>query len=178
METIQDSQLSNQEKTLITMGAAMGAGCRTCADKLYDAAISLNIPKNEMLKAFLLGLDAKAAAVKTMQEKVSALMTDGNSCNSKEFPKKLASMIRMASFTAANSAPDCLTEIKQALSKGITTTEQIQLCIATGKMVRKNAISFSDQEIFNKFRCSESDVKGACCPVSANTENSSGCSCG
>lgn len=154
----------------------MGGGCRTCADKLYDVAISLNIPKAEMLKAFLLGIDAKAAAVKTMQEKVSALM-DGNAGNSKEFPEKLASMIRMASFTAANSAPDCLAEIKQALFKEITT-EQIQLCIATGKMVRKNAISFSDQEILDRFRCSESDVKGACCPVSANTEKSSGCSCG
>lgn len=177
METIQDSQLSNQEKTLITMGAAMGAGCRTCADKLYDAAISLNIPKDEMLKAFLLGLDAKAAAVKTMQEKVSALMTDGNAGNPKEFSDRLSSLIRMASFTAANSAPDCLAQIKKAMSEGITT-EQVQLCIATGKMVRKNAISFSDQEISDKFRCSESDVQGACCPGSANPKQSSGCSCG
>jgi alkylhydroperoxidase/carboxymuconolactone decarboxylase family protein YurZ len=177
METIQNNQLSNQEKTLISMGAAMGAGCRTCADKLYDVAISLNIPKAEMLKAFLLGLDAKTAAVKTMQEKVSALMDDGNASNTKEFPPKLASMIRMASFTAANSAPDCLTEIKQAMSKGITT-EQVQLCIATGKMVRKNATTFSDQEISDNFRCSESDIKGVCCPVSVNTQKSSACSCG
>ncbi len=176
MKTIQDHQLSNQEKTLIAMGAAMGAGCRTCADKLYDMAISLNIPKDEMLKAFLLGLDAKAAAVKTMQEKVALLMAEGDAINTKEFPVNLASLIRMASFTAANSAPDCLVEINQTLS-GITL-EQVQLCIATAKMVRKNAMGFSDQEIADLFSCAESDVRGACCPGSSSPQSDSGCSCG
>lgn len=177
MDIIRDKQLSNEEKTLIAMGAAMGAGCRTCADKLYAIAVSLNIPKAEMLKAFLLGLDAKAAAVRTMQEKVSALMADGNVGNTKELPAKLASLIRMASFTAANSAPDCLAETKQAVSNGITTN-QVQLCLATAKMVRKNAMAFSDQEISDKFGFAEADVQGACCPVSANAKSTSGCSCG
>ncbi len=176
MDNIKDNQLSNQEKTLIAMGAAMGAGCRTCADKLYDVAKSLNIPQEEMLKAFLLGLDAKAAAVKTMQDKVSALM-DGNAGNAKDFSENLASMIRMASFIAANSAPDFLAAINKPASKGITN-EQVQLCIATAKMVRKNAMSFSDQEISNKFSCSEPDLQGICCPGSANTKETSTCSCG
>lgn len=174
MEAIQNHQLSNQEKTLIAMGAAMGAGCRICADKLYDVATSLNIPKADMLQAFLLGLDAKAVAVKTMQDKVSALI-NGNAGGAKEFPEKLASMIHMASFTAANSAPDCLAEIKQSIPKGITA-EQVQLCIATGKMVRKNAMGFSDQEISDKFLCSESDDKNTCCTGSANTPKTSACS--
>jgi alkylhydroperoxidase/carboxymuconolactone decarboxylase family protein YurZ len=176
VETIQNIQLSNQEKTLIAMGAAMGAGCRTCADKLYEIAISLNIPKPEMLQAFLLGLDAKAAAVKTMRDKVSALM-DGTAGDAKAISPKLASMINVASFTAANSAPDGLTEIKQAMSSGVTA-EQIQLCISTGKMVRKNATGFSDQEISGKSDCSETDEKGSCCSGPANAQNASGCSCG
>ena len=177
METRQESQLSNQEKTLIGMGAAMGAGCRTCADKLYDAANSLNIPKTEMLKAFLLGLDAKAAAVKTMRDKISALM-DGNAGDAVDFSENLASMIRMASFTAVNSAPDCLAEIRKAISKGITS-EQIQLCIATAKMVRTHAMGFSDKEISDKVSGSETDLQGTCgCGCDpANKQNTSGC-CG
>jgi hypothetical protein len=177
METIHDHQLSDQEKSLIAMGAAMGAGCRTCADKLYKIAVSLNIPKAKMLTAFLLGLDAKAAAVKTMQEKVSALIADGNVDDTKEFSGNLAAMIHLASFTAANSAPDCLAEINQAMTKGVTA-EQVQLCIATGKMVRKNAMAFSDQEISGKFSSSEPDAQGACCPGSAKGQIASGCSCG
>ncbi|MCE5211002.1 MAG: hypothetical protein LLG40_05570 [Deltaproteobacteria bacterium] len=177
MEKIQDSPLSNQEKVLIGMGAAMGAGCRTCADKLYEAATSLDIPKGEMLKAFLLGLEAKAQAVKTMQDKVKALM-DGNAGDTKEFSPKLATMIRMASFTAANSAPDYLAEIRQALSKEITD-EQVQLCVATAKMVRTHAMGFSDKEISDKISGSEPNVQGAgdCGCGSANKQNSTGC-CG
>lgn len=175
METIQNNPLSNQEKTLIAMGAAMGAGCRTCSDKLYDIAISLNIPKDEMLKAFLLGLDAKKKAVETMQRKVSALM-NGNTDSAKEFSPKLISLINMASFTAANSAPDCLAEIKQAMP-GEITDEQIQICLATAKMVRKNAIGLSDQEISNKLINAESDIQGTCCPASPNSKNASACSC-
>jgi hypothetical protein len=177
MEKIQDNQLSNQEKTLIAMGAAMGAGCRTCADKLYDRAVSLNIPKTEILKAFLLGLDAKNAAVKTMQEKVSALMADNPAGRTTEFPENLAAMIRMASFTAANSAPDFLAEMNRTASAGITA-EHIQLCIATGKMVRTHATEFSDKDISAKINDSESNVRGACCPDSANVQSASGCSCG
>jgi hypothetical protein len=178
METRQGKQLSNQEKTLIGMGAAMGAGCRTCADKLHEAAVSLNIPEEEMLKAFLLGLDAKADAVKTMKSKVSALLSDINAGNAKDFTPQLASMIRMASFTAANSAPDCLDEIKQAMRQGMTS-EQIQLCVATAQMVRTHAMGFSDKEISDKFSGSEPNVEGACgCGCDpANKQNTSGC-CG
>jgi len=177
METIQTNPLSNQEKTLIAMGAAMGAGCRTCADKLYQMATSLNIPKTEMLKAFLLGLDAKQAAVKTMEEKVAALMADEHPEEVKEFPKHLTSLIRMASFTAANSAPDFLAEMKQTSSTGIPA-EHIQLCVATGKMVRTHAMGFSDGDISAKTGNAESNVRGACCPGSSNAENASTCSCG
>ena len=158
------------------MGAAMGAGCRTCADKLHEIAVSLNIPRGEMLKAFLLGLDAKADAVKTMQKKISALM-NGNTDNPEELSPKLAAMIRVASFAGANSAPDCLAEIKQAMP-GEITDEQIQLCISTAKMVRKNAMGFSDQEISNKFNNSESNTAGVCCPGPASNQSASACSCG
>lgn len=178
MEITLDRQLSNKEKTLISMGAAMGGGCRTCADKLYEAANSLSIPKEEMLKAFLLGLDAKADAVKTMKNKVSALLSDVNTGSTKDFSPQLTSMIRITSFTAANSAPDCLAEMQQAISMGITA-EQVQLCIASGKMVRTHAMGFSDEEISNKFSGSEPNLQSTCgCGCGpTKAQNSSGC-CG
>jgi hypothetical protein len=45
-------------------------------------------------------------------------------------------------------------------------------------MVRKNATTFSDQEIADQFHCSESDEKVMCCPVSASKKGSAACSCG
>jgi len=176
MEQIQNHPLSNEEKTLIAMGAAVGAGCRTCADKLYEIATSLNIPKQEMLQAFLVGLDAKAKAVQTMQDKISALMNDA-AVSPADLPERLAGMIRIASYAAANSAPDCLFEIQQAAKRAITD-EQAGICIATAKMVRKNAMGFSDQDITDHFITPEANPRGVCCPDSGRGKSVSGCSCG
>jgi hypothetical protein len=180
MNNNQKDHLTNQEKNLIAMGAAMGAGCRICADKLYNLALSLNIPENKMLKAFDLGLDAKADAVKTMKAKISSLIvndkvddTDANEI----ITQKLATLVRIASFVTANSAPDVLSEIQKAETHGITPA-QIQICVSLAKMVRKNAGAFSDQEISDETGGSASDTEEACCPVSPNPKGASSCSCG
>jgi alkylhydroperoxidase/carboxymuconolactone decarboxylase family protein YurZ len=177
MDTDRKNQLTDKEKTLISMGAAMGGGCRTCADKLYNMAVTQDIPKAEMLQAFLLGLEAKAQAVKTMQDKVFALLAEGKAAGAEGLSPKLSFLIRIASFTAANSAPDCLAQAAQAQAAGITA-EQLQLGIATGKMVRKHATEFSDGEISGKFDCSAAGEKAKCCPGPGNAEISVGCSCG
>ena len=180
MNKNQEDHLTNQEKNLIAMGAAMGAGCRTCADKLYETALSLKIPENEMLKAFDLGLDAKAEAVKTMKAKISSLIGDDkvdNTMVTEKFTQKLASLIRIASSVAANSAPDVLSEIQKAERCGIKP-DQMQMCISLAKMVRKNAGAFSDQEISDKVGSFESDMQELCCPISSNPKGASSCSCG
>jgi len=177
MNTIEDHHLSNQEKTLIAMGAAMGAGCRTCADKLYDIALSLHISSGEMLQAFSLGLEAKAQAVRTMQDKVAELIRREDKNNIGKLSPDLSSMIRMSSFVAANSAPDCYAEMIKSVP-GKITVGQAQLCIATGKMVRQNAMGFSDREISAKFSGDKSEESGVCCPAaSGGTKNASACSC-
>jgi alkylhydroperoxidase/carboxymuconolactone decarboxylase family protein YurZ len=177
MENDRKKQLTDKEKTLISMGAAMGGGCRTCADKLYNMALTQDIPKAEMLQAFLLGLEAKAKAVKTMQDKVFALLAERKAAGTEELSPKLSFLIRIASFTAANSAPDCLAQAVQAQAAGITA-EELQLGIVTGKMVRKHANEFSDAEISGKFDCSGADEKAQCCPGLKNAKSSAGCSCG
>ncbi|MCG6533163.1 MAG: hypothetical protein L7F78_00435 [Syntrophales bacterium LBB04] len=179
MNPLQEDHLTNEEKNLIAMGAAMGAGCRTCADKLHGVALSLKIPEEEMLKAFHLGLIAKSEAVKTMTTKIATLIGDHQETNpsvSEGGMKKLTSLARIASFVAANSAPDVLSEIQKAEANGITP-DQIKMCINLGKMVRKNAMAFSDQEISDKVNGFRTGPEEMCCPLSPASENASACSC-
>ena len=180
MNIEQDDHLTNQEKNLVAMGAAMGAGCRTCADKLYGLAVSLKIPEAEMVMALNGGLEAKAQAVRTMEAKISALVGEAGAkgtSGSGGFPSKLSSLVRIASFVAANSAPDALTEMRKARGQGIPS-EQIGVAIALAKMVRKNAVSFSDQEISDNACGLEFDGEEMCCPLSPDTGTASACSCG
>jgi alkylhydroperoxidase/carboxymuconolactone decarboxylase family protein YurZ len=171
MRNIQENHLTNREKNLIAMSAAMGAGCRKCADKLYGVAKSLTIPEKEMLMAFQWGLDAKAEAIGTMRAKVSELLGDGKGIEVKTTDassKKLAALARIASFVAANSAPDVASEIQKAKGDDITP-DQIQTCISLARMVRKNAGLFSDQEISDKVGSFGSTGEEMCCPLALKT---------
>ncbi len=177
MDKVLKDHLSPREKTLVAMGAAMTGGCRKCADKLHGIALSLGIPESEMLKAFRAGLDARSKASVTMREKVSSLLGAGLPAITEleEDSGILSSLIRIASFAAANSAPDVVEEIIRGREQGVTP-EQVEVCIALGKMVRKNAIAFSDQEILEQAGVSDSEKAEPCCPVSPGSNNA--CSCG
>ncbi|MBA4392296.1 MAG: hypothetical protein C0407_01970 [Desulfobacca sp.] len=179
MNSNTNDPLTNEEKNLIAMGAAMGAGCRTCADKLHQIALSLKIPEGAILKAFHLGLTAKDEAVKTMTNKVSTLLGDHQEryrSVSEGGLKKLDILVRIASFVAANSAPDVLSEIQKAEADGLTP-DQIKRCINLGKMVRKNAMAFSDQEISDNVNGLKTEAEEMCCPLSPAPEKASACSC-
>jgi hypothetical protein len=140
--------IKNSENTMIAMGAAMGGGCRKCAENLYRMALDQNISPEDMFTAFLRGLEAKVEAVNTMREKVRSLLGDRQFANDSSSGKeqKLASLIRIAAFTAANSAPDVFKEIERAHDRGITERE-LKLCQSIARMVRDHAMKFSDQEI-------------------------------
>jgi alkylhydroperoxidase/carboxymuconolactone decarboxylase family protein YurZ len=172
--------LTNQEKSLIATGAAMGAGCRTCADKLYAVAVSLRISEEEMRKAFRAGLDAKAQAVETMKAKASGLAggeKEEDTSPSGKCSAMLESLVRIASLIAANSAPDALLEMEKARREG-ATPDQLRACVSLAKMVRKNAETFSDQEIFDGMGGLKLDGKAMCCPLPAGQGNTPACSCG
>ncbi len=181
----QENQLSNPEKNLIAMGAAMGGGCRKCADKLYDLALGMKIPEQEVQRAFQWGLDAKDQTAGTLRAKVDELL--GTCCTGESGQKteasagktgpaeKLMPLVRIASFVAANSAPDAAKEIKRAKELGVTD-DQVRACISIGKMVRKNAQSFSDDEIEENY-VGDRGIEEMCCP-SSGSAGSSGCSCG
>ena len=179
MNEIQEDHLTNTEKNLVAMGAAMGAGCRISADKLHGIALSLRIPEGDIAEAFRWGLDAKGEAVGTMQRKVATLIGDNPE---KQAPilagnaGAIASLARIAAFVAANSAPDALAEISQARAQGITAG-QIQLCISLAKMVRRNAQAFSDQELAEHVCGIEPGEEASCCLPGPSARNAVACSC-
>ena len=173
MKDLLEDHLTAREKTFIAMGAAMGAGCRTCADKLHEIAESLKIPESEMANAFNVGLASKPEAANTMKEKVLSLFGSAVILKEGLNNDKLLSFIRIASFTSSNSAPDAVSEIYKAQTQG-ATPEQIRICIALGKMVRKNAISYSDREISELTGVRDEDETEPCCPADSGTV----CSCG
>ncbi len=174
MDNFLGDRIPDREKTLAAMGAAMAGGCRTCADKLYEIALSIGIPETEMGEAFQTGLLAKSEAADTMREKASSLVGTPNESLDAGLNGKLSFFVRIASFTAANSAPDVIEEIRKAREHGITA-EQVQICIGLGKMVRKNAISLSDGEISEQAGLADFGTAQSCCP--ASPESKSACSC-
>ena len=147
---MEDAQgwIKDNEKIIIAMGAAMGGGCRKCAENLHRMAMDQNISPKDILGAFLQGLEAKAEAVNTMREKVRALLDDGQFASDSASGQdlKLSSLIRIAAFTAANSAPDVFQEIERARDRGVTERE-LKLCQSIARMVRDHAMKFSDEEI-------------------------------
>ena len=83
-----------------------------------------------------------------MREKVRTLLGDGKKDGepSAGRDKKMAALIRLAFFMASNSAPDACQEILKAFAEGVTEKE-IKLCRSIARMVRENAMKFSDEEI-------------------------------
>jgi len=155
--------IKDSEKTMIAMGAAMGGGCRKCAENLHRMALDQNMSPKDILGAFLQGLEAKAEAVNTMREKVRSLLDDGQFASDSPSGKdpKLASLIRIAAFTAANSAPDVFQEIERARGQGLTERE-LKLCQSIARMVRDHAMKFSDQEIGEGLSETVSPCAAAC----------------
>jgi hypothetical protein len=193
MENNERQPLSDRERTLIAMGAAMGAGCRTCAVGLRSIGEALGITMGEAGKAFEIGLNAKAQAVNTMRAAVSELfygMADQRACcftpgvrqtrkaaAANRGEGRIPSLIRLASFLAANSAPDAKAEMEEAAAQGADGRD-LNVCLAIARMVRQKAAGFSDAETGGKqVECSPggSGTEAAGCDAEACAAT---CSCG
>ena len=187
MENTEGRHMDERERTLIAMGAAMGAGCRKCAEGLQGIGKTIGIPARDTWKAFEMGLNAKAEAINTMRAAVSALRQKaaerGEECGCEKPDEsgskkagKIACLIRLASYVAANSAQDVRSEIDEAVAKGADRRE-INLCMSIARMVREKAAGFSDKEIGETGEEPESDTRGAG-GEAADTTCNAGCSCG
>jgi AhpD family alkylhydroperoxidase len=142
-------KLDDKEKALVALGAAMGGGCRTCADTLHPILQSAGATPEEIDQAFAQGLEVRKSATDVMREKAAALMgrrQDPNARVAAAFGTRLAELVKVAAATAANSAPNALVHIEQAKLAGATDAE-IGTTLAIARTVRSKAQGFSDAEI-------------------------------
>jgi AhpD family alkylhydroperoxidase len=145
----ENSALNNKEKSLVALAAAIGGGCRVCAEKLYGIAVSVGAIPDEIERAFLDGLTVRRSATEVMREKAAALLgrpLGPNAPGSGGGTARVAELSRLAAAAAANSSPDALREIASARTAG-ASEGQIGLAIGIARTVRTKAQGYSDSEI-------------------------------
>jgi alkylhydroperoxidase/carboxymuconolactone decarboxylase family protein YurZ len=140
-------RLDEQQKILIALAAAMGAGCRTCADRLSAMAAEAGVPGHELEHAFAVGLLARETATETIRAKATSLL--GHPPRIEPDAGKephVLELCRLAAAAAANSAPDVLHYAEAARSAGASEVA-IDVAIGIARSVRAKAQGFSDGEI-------------------------------
>jgi len=145
----QRERLSDKERLLVAMAAAMGAGCRTCARGLWAKADEAGVSADEIELAFRDGLLQRERATELMRAGAGALLgrelrTGGTT--RPEVPTHITALGRLAASVAANAAPDALKSADAARASGATEAE-LRVAIGIGRSVRARAESFSDGEI-------------------------------
>ena len=145
----ESAALSSKEKVLVALAAAMGGGCRTCAEKLYAVAESAGATADEVERAFADGLHVRRSATEVMRHKAGELTgrtpdMDAATCSDKG--SRITELSKLAAAVAANSSPDALRHLGAARFTG-ASDEGIGVAIGIGRKVRSKAQDFSDEEI-------------------------------
>jgi alkylhydroperoxidase/carboxymuconolactone decarboxylase family protein YurZ len=165
--------LTKVEKAQVALSAAMGAGCRTCADNLYPVLRSFGAGADEIEPALDEGLRTRRATAALMQSKADALVgrtPAPDVANDDEIGSRLSELMRIGAGVAANSAPTVLHHLKRARSVG-ATEQEIGLAIGIARLVRSKAQGFSDAEIDEACakEASGAQVPEVPCPLDAVT---------
>ena len=145
----ESAALSSKEKVLVALAAAMGGGCRTCAEKLYAVAESAGATADEVERAFADGLHVRRSATEVMQHKAGELTgrtPDMDAATCSEKGSRITELSKLAAAVAANSSPDALRHLEAARFAG-ASDEGIGVAIGIGRKVRSKAQGFSDEEI-------------------------------
>jgi SAM-dependent methyltransferase/alkylhydroperoxidase/carboxymuconolactone decarboxylase family protein YurZ len=145
----ENATISGKEKILIALAAAMGGGCRTCAQGLRSMADSAGATIEEIERAFTDGLLQRERATEVMRGEASALLgrpLDAGSATGAAAEARVSELSRLAASVASNSSPDALKRLDAARSTGAAESE-IRVAIGIGRSVRAKAQGFSDAEI-------------------------------
>jgi alkylhydroperoxidase/carboxymuconolactone decarboxylase family protein YurZ len=122
----ESAALSSKEKVLVALAAAMGGGCRTCAERLYAMAESTGATADEVAVAFADGLYVRRSATEVMQHKAGELMgriPDVDASPRSDKGSRITELSKLAAAVAANSSPDALRHLEAARFAG--TSEEI-----------------------------------------------------
>lgn len=178
-----NERLTEIEKAQIALSAAMGAGCRTCADNLYPMLRSLGAAADEIAAALAEGLRTSGSAAVLMRSKADTLVgrtPSPDEASDDRIASKLSELMRIGAGVAANSAPTVLHHLENARSAGATEPE-IRLAIGIARRVRSKAQGFSDAEIDEACAKEEpgAEVPDVPCPLDTTAEvgarSESGC---
>lgn len=141
--------LENREKVRIALAAAMGGGCRTCAEKLFALAGPAGSSSDELEQACVDGLLARDEATARMREKAESLLGRALGSSGRARPRErdiVTDLCRLAAAVSSNSAPDALRYGDDARARGASEAA-IAAAIGIGKSVRSKAQGFSDGEV-------------------------------
>ncbi len=145
----ENSDLTNKEKALVALAAAMGGGCRICADRLHPMAQAAGASNDEIEGALREGLQAREGASAIMKRKAETLLGHRiparGATRAAEEPG-IAGLTRLAAAVAANAAPDAARHLEGASVAGVTEGA-INVALAIARKVRTKAQGFSDEEI-------------------------------
>jgi hypothetical protein len=143
----EQATLSGQEKILVALAAALGAGCRTCVDRLGAMAADARVPSDALEHALAEGLRAREASTETIRAKAAALLGHAAAIErGADKEPRVAELCRLAAAAAGNSAPDALRYADAARSVGATPAA-IEIAIGIARSVRSKAQGFSDEEL-------------------------------
>lgn len=173
--------LSNKEKAQIALGAAIGGGCRTCAEFLYPSLHSQGATEDEVVQLVADALTVRASATEVMRQKAAALMGRPPAADPGPPPAprtRIGELIRTGAAVAANCAPDALGHIERAKAAGATGA-QIEVAIGIGRAVRAKAQKFSDEEITKSApeRVATDETTACCGPQSMAGGSKEGSCC-
>jgi AhpD family alkylhydroperoxidase len=177
----ENGTLSNKEKAQVALGAAIGAGCRTCAEFLTPTLRSLGATDAELDQLVADALVVRDGATEVMRQKAGVLLDRLPATEPGLQPEpgtRIEELIRTGAAVAANCAPDALGHIERAKSAGATEA-QIEVAIGVGRSVRSKAQSFSDEEIAKSSatRAPTEEAAACCGPMSGAGPSDSGACC-
>jgi AhpD family alkylhydroperoxidase len=138
--------LGNKEKALIALAAAMGSGCRRCAENLYGLARSAGATADEIARAFRDGLRVRQSATEVMRRKAGDLLgisLEGDGSTDGREGALITELSRLAAAVAANSSQDALKHLETARAED----SQVGVAIGIGRAIRGKAQSYADSEL-------------------------------
>lgn len=144
-----EAKLSQREKELVAIGAAISAGCQKCADAHFKEALDQGAAPEEVKKAVADATCVINNAKEIMQRKAYALMNvpgkEVAECCSNG-ADRMGELVKMGAAVAANCTTNIRIHIEIAKSLGVSSGE-IRVAIGMAKAIRRKAGEFADEAI-------------------------------
>ena len=141
--------LTQKEKELIAVGAAVSGGCVKCSNYHFKQAIEQGASKDEVHQAVMAATTVIESSVEILQRTAYSLMNierQAVTVRDIETSEPLTALIKLASAVAANNVANVKRYIGIADELGSSSSE-INLTIRLARVIQKRAGKFVDEAI-------------------------------